>query len=96
MSDTAELQAIAARLQAAQKDMIVTVEMVRDIGRLGEIVAQISRALQPNAGEDWTKALACVMNNLRECLARTPRACICRQMPFDLYRDALIKIQGVG
>lgn len=37
--------------------------------------------------EDWKKTLACVLNDGRECLAKVPVACQCRQMPEALYHD---------
>jgi hypothetical protein len=38
--------------------------------------------------ERWENALPCVLNNLGECLAKTPEACQCRQMAKDVYEDA--------
>ena len=38
--------------------------------------------------EDHTKLLRCVLNDMGECLARIPEACLCLQMPADVLEKA--------
>jgi hypothetical protein len=36
--------------------------------------------------------LACVLNNMQECLAIVPLACLCRQMPMLVYKEYLTEM----
>lgn len=38
---------------------------------------------------------SCVLNDLRECIARIPAACQCQQMPWHIYDSARDKILGI-
>ena len=43
------------------------------------------QATEINLTDTWSRDLACVMNNLQECLALRVDACVCRQMPKSVY-----------
>lgn len=34
-----------------------------------------------------SRDLACALNDMRECIAIRPEACICRQMPREVYQS---------
>jgi hypothetical protein len=38
--------------------------------------------------EDHTKLLRCVLNGMGKCLANIPEACLCLQMPPDVFEAA--------
>jgi hypothetical protein len=38
--------------------------------------------------------LRCVLSKTGECIANTPMACFCRQMPEAIYRAELRRVQG--
>jgi hypothetical protein len=38
--------------------------------------------------EDDTKLLRCVLNDMGSCLAKIPEACLCLQMPRDVFEAA--------
>ncbi len=39
--------------------------------------------------EDWSNALWCCIGLVEGCLAKVIAACICRQLPNNVYRAAL-------
>jgi hypothetical protein len=45
-------------------------------------------------GEDWTKAIRCVLDGYVECAARVPEACICAKMPKHVYLECLMRLNG--
>jgi hypothetical protein len=42
---------------------------------------------------DWSKDLRCVLNDLGECIAKTPEACQCKQMTKREYIEFLLEIK---
>jgi hypothetical protein len=46
--------------------------------------------------EDWRKETACVLNNLKECLAKAPEACACKKMPKQIYQWYLNDLVAKG
>jgi hypothetical protein len=54
----------------------------------------LSRGLLTMTQERWDNAMACVWNHLRECLAKVPEACLCRQMSADEYKRYLARFDG--
>ena len=44
--------------------------------------------------EDASKAMRCALDGYSECAAKIPAACICLQMPKDLYLERLKRIDG--
>jgi hypothetical protein len=43
--------------------------------------------------EDWSKTMACVYNNLGDCIAKIPEACQCQKLPELEYRRAVNQIK---
>ena len=53
------------------------------------------RRREVGMSDGWEKDMVrCVLNNLGECLAKTPEACLCQQMPKAVYEEARRALEG--